>query len=322
MAKDNATRVASVMVSRRGGRGLSRSERRDVRWALTLEPGPHAKAIDVHGTYVVYRESQLGKQPMRRQQGGEDGERMDVDKPKRKRHESAARFAKKDERWQAKVRKRLFFQALPVVGTWARQQRQLREVRDVAAAAAAAHMASEQQLQRANMALERQLAAAREEAVRADRAAEAATRNAARAQQRIDEIFGEIARWKRRAEGQDQAWRQRMAPQPMDDERAPKRAPSPSHSVASGGSHKSASSHDDTRSAGGTPPAKKAHSGCGDVAAMEERMLLEGASDVMAAKGSARGKGKGWSGKGGGGRGGASQSSFEPGGGYRWASRP
>ena len=70
------------------------------------------------------------------------------------------------------------------------------------------------------------------------------------------------------------------------------------------------------------PLAKKAHSYRGDDAAKEERRLLENASDAMAAKGSARGKGKGWSGKGGGGRSGASQSSFEPGGGYyRWAPR-
>ena len=323
-AEGRLAQAGTTGMSRRCGRQLSKSERRDVRWALEQAPAGNAHAIDIHGVYVVYghrgRLTEPTVQPAWRQESGKDVTMHDVTKRRRKRNESAARQRKKDERWEAKVRRRQFFAMLPIVGTWARQQWQLREVREAATAAAIiAHTARERQLEAEKIDLERQLAAVREEAARA---AEAASREATRARQRIDEIFGEVARWKRRAEGQDQAWRQRMQATPMDDERAPKRAPSPSHSVASGGSHKSASSHDDTRSAGGTPPAKKAHSGCGDVAAMEERMLLEDASDVMAAKGSARGKGKGWSGKGGGGRGGASQSSFEPGGGYRWASRP
>ena len=44
----------TTSMSRRRGRQLSKSERRDVRWALEQAPNGNVRAVDVHGVYVVF----------------------------------------------------------------------------------------------------------------------------------------------------------------------------------------------------------------------------------------------------------------------------
>ena len=98
---------------------------------------------------------------------------------------------------------------------------------------------------------------------------------------------------------QQQPYAPQQQPHTMDDERAPKRAPSPSEGNTS-------SRGEAASSAGGTPPAKRMLFQHGEAAAREERRLLREAGDALAAKGGPRGKGKGnGGGKGGGGHGGA-----------------
>ena len=118
----------AVGLSRRRDRPLSARERRDVRWALNLDPGTHAHGIDVHGVYITFRHAGRSElaQPTRQQSAELDrgAKRDNADKPKRRRRESEARKAAKDERWQAKVLKRKLLAVLPLVGEWARRQTQ------------------------------------------------------------------------------------------------------------------------------------------------------------------------------------------------------
>ena len=126
MAKADARRVVGAVatgLSRRGGRPLGAGERRDVRWALTLQPDTHTHAVDVHGVYVVYRHEGRHdpKEQPTRQHKGEADKAMDVaDKPKRaQRKESEARKAKKEERFQAKLWMWKLLEVLPIVGEFA-----------------------------------------------------------------------------------------------------------------------------------------------------------------------------------------------------------
>ena len=286
MATKDARRTAAATVtgsSRRGGRPLSAGERRDVRWALTLEPSTHTHAVDVHGVYVVYRHTgrqEPVQQPKRQpRSNGDEDVAMANDEPKRKprRRESAARMAKKEARFQDKVKKWAFLSVMPHVGAWIRREQQQRECEATAAAAAAArYEARERQLKGEKLALERALA---------------------HAQQQAEEMHGEARRWRARAEGRDDRWAPPLRVQPVPDD------PMDDDSA----SVHSASTSGDTRRSGGTPPPKRPHSHRDDRgAAKEERRLLLEASEEMVSKGSTRGKGKGKGrgGASGGGRGG------------------
>ena len=325
-------------MSRRGGRSLSARERRDVRWALTLKPDAYTHAVDVHGVYIVYRHQarpQPPTQPTRQQvEEKEDVKMDDGDRPTRKtRKEGVARKAKKEERFQAWRRKRIFFDALPVVGEWMRQQQHMREVREAAEAAAAAARAEREQ------ALAKALHDCRiatEEAARARRRADAET---ARHFNRESDLKRDLSMWKARAEGRfderDCAWlaqqqRQQQHQPPraqpdrsggiggaMDDERVagPKRPCEPS-SPSSTASEAGASAAGSSGTVGGKGPPTKKSLFRDEATAKEERALLEEASYALASKGSWRGKGKGHAsaGKGGGrGRGDAPEPPPSPG---------
>ena len=106
-------------------------------------------------------------------------------KPTRKRHESAARKQKKENRFQEKVAsglftKRLFFATLPMVGAWIRRQSAEVEMVDAAAVDAADAAAVEE----ARAAATRAEAAAAD--VRAQAAAATATAEAAAAAARAE----------------------------------------------------------------------------------------------------------------------------------------
>ena len=278
-AQARLTPAGTTNMSRRRGRQLSKSERRDVRWALEQAPAGNVRAMDVHGVYVVYNHHshkiETKSQPVEQRGSGEDVDMRNVQPRRRKRRESEARLRKKDERWHAKMRKRQLLEVLPIVGAWARQQ-QLREVRDAAAVATA----RQRRLVDEKLGLERELAAAHEERRRLEARARAEEIARARAEDRVEEAWAQVARWKRRAERRDSEQAEMQQPARMDDERAPKRATSPASSTSSGVREP------------GTPPAKRGHHPREDVRAGQRR-LLEEASEALAAKGSGRGKGKG-----------------------------